>query len=141
MIEDIIRRLNTPCWGKSTLEIDDEHRRIVDLLKHLTSDMTDKNESNNRFRESISAVSEIDSKSGVSQSVYVIEECSELVKELMKKERGKANDDKIIDEACDVLTTVFVLLCQYGTPEATVREQILFKCNRALERFRDNGEV
>lgn len=37
MIEDIIARLSVPCWGKSILEIDDEHRKIIDLLKYLHS--------------------------------------------------------------------------------------------------------
>lgn len=94
------------------------------------------------LKEAIQAVSEMDSKSGVSQSIYVIEECSELIKELTKKERRKVIDaSSIIDEACDVLTTIFVLLHQYDVSEIDVKNQILFKCNRALERFQLNGEV
>lgn len=68
----------------------------------------------NSLEKAIKAVSEMDISSGVSQSVYVIEECSELIKELMKKQRGKGSEKDILAEACDVLTTTFVLLTQYG---------------------------
>lgn len=93
------------------------------------------------LKKVIHAVSEMDAASGVPQDVYVIEECSELIKELMKKRRGKGSVKDILEEACDVLTTVFVLLNQYEVPEDVVKAQILYKCNRALERYRRNGEV
>ena len=41
------------------------------------------------IEKAIKAISEMDIQSGVSQDVYVIEECSELIKELMKKQRGR----------------------------------------------------
>lgn len=44
-------------------------------------------------------------------------------------------------EACDVLTTTFVMLTQYGVSKDYVKAQILYKCNRALERYRKTGEV
>ena len=93
------------------------------------------------LKDLIKAVSNMDSNSGVSQSIYVIEECSELIKELMKKERRKENKTNIINEACDVLTMVFVLLDQYGVSEAYIKEQISFKCKRALDRYANDGEV
>ena len=50
------------------------------------------------LKNAISAVANLDSTSGVPQSVYVVEECSELIKEcselikiLMKKHRKKGN--------------------------------------------------
>ncbi len=93
------------------------------------------------LREAVKVVAEIDSQSGITQGTYVTEECSELIKELMKMQRGKGNYDDIIAEACDVLSSVFVLLFQYGVSEDFVREQILFKCRRAEERYSANGEV
>lgn len=93
------------------------------------------------LKKAITAVADLDSTSGVPQSVYVVEECSELVKELMKKERKKGNDFAIIDEACDVLTTVFIMLHQYGVAEWTIQQNILAKCNRALERYEKFGEL
>ena len=80
------------------------------------------------LEKAIKAVSEMDVQSGVPQSVYVIEECSELIKELMKKQRGKGSD-------------TFVMLTQYGVSKDYVKAQILYKCNRALERYRKTGEV
>ena len=34
-----------------------------------------------------------------------------------------------------------VLLTQYGVSRDYVKNQILYKCNRALERYHKNGEV
>lgn len=47
----------------------------------------------------------INENSGIPQEIYVIEECSELLKELSKKARGKENVDSIIEELCDVVCT------------------------------------
>lgn len=93
------------------------------------------------LEELIGIIGEMNLDSGVSQSVYVIEECSELIKELTKKERGKGDDANIFDEACDVLTTVCVLLHQHGASVNDVKERMMFKCNQALERYRANGEA
>jgi len=93
------------------------------------------------MEKAIKAVSEMDAQSGVPQSIYVIEECSELIKELMKKRRGKGSEKDIVAEACDVLTTTFVLLTQYGISKEYVKAQILYKCNRALDRYQKTGEV
>lgn len=54
---------------------------------------------------SIYEVALIDHISGISQSTYVIEECSELIKELMKEQRGKGSEENILAEACDVYST------------------------------------
>lgn len=70
-----------------------------------------------------------------------IKECSELIKMLMKKHRKKGNDAEIIDEACDVLTTILVMLHQYGVDEQTIRQNIIAKCSRALERYENSGEL
>lgn len=113
--------------------------RCVEFL--VTAYEHDKMLSDDKLEKAIKAVSAMDAKSGVSQSVYVIEECSELIKELTKQQRGKGSEKDILAEACDVLTTVFVLLSQYGVSRIYVRDQILYKCNRALERYNKTGEV
>ena len=95
----------------------------------------------NSLERAIKAVSDMNSRPDVPQDVYVIEECSELIKELMKKHRGKGSEKDILAEACDVLTTTFVMLTQYGVSRDYVKEQILYKCNRALDRYHKNGEV
>lgn len=113
--------------------------RCVEFL--VTAYEHDKMLSDDKVEKAIKAVSAMDASSGVSQSVYVIEECSELIKELTKQQRGKGSEKDILAEACDVLTTVFVLLSQYDVSRIYVRDQILYKCNRALERYRKTGEV
>lgn len=100
-----------------------------------------KENDNSALDKAIKAVSEMDASSGVSQSVYVVEECSELIKELMKRQREKGSEKDILAEACDVLTTIFVLLKQHNVSRNFVVEQILYKCNRALTRYHQNGEV
>lgn len=113
--------------------------RCVEFL--VTAYEHDKTLSDDKLEKAIKAVSVMDASSGVSQSVYVVEECSELIKELMKQKRGKGSEEDILAEACDVLTTVFVLLSQYGVSRIYVKDQILYKCNRALERYNKTGEV
>ena len=113
--------------------------RCVEFL--VTAYEHDKMLSDDKLEKAIKAVSAMDVKSGVSQSVYVIEECSELIKELTKQQRGKGSEKDILAEACDVLTTVFVLLSQYGVSRIYVKDQILYKCNRAVERYNKTGEV
>lgn len=95
----------------------------------------------NSIKKAITAVDKMNSTFGIPQGVYVVEECSELTKELMKEQRKKGNDFSIINEACDVLTTVFVLLHHYGISEQDVTQRILVKCNRALERYEKSGEM
>lgn len=79
-------------------------------------------------------------KSDIPQSVFVIEECSELIKELAKSRRGKDNEEDVIAEACDVLTTVLVLLRIMRTPDDVILNNIIYKCNRAITRFNETGK-
>lgn len=93
------------------------------------------------LRITITAMSAVDSKSGIGQDTYVIEECSELIKELTKKRRGKGNDSAVVDEACDVLTTILVLLHDLGVSNELIVVNIIFKCTRAVNRFNGSGEI
>lgn len=93
------------------------------------------------LRMAIAAVSDLDNSAGIGPDTYVIEECSELIKELTKKQRGKGSDSAIIAEACDVLTTVMLLLYDLGVPEEQAIANILFKCRCAVERFNENNEM
>lgn len=92
-------------------------------------------------REAVKSVGDVTLKlSKIPQAIFTIEECSELIKELTKRERGKGSADSLVDEACDVLTSVFILLSQIGVSENEVKDKILFKCNRALNRMNQAGE-
>lgn len=79
-------------------------------------------------------------KSNIPQSVFVIEECSELIKELTKGRRGKGSEKDVLAEACDVLTSVFVLLRLMHASEDYILDSIIYKCNRAVERFNETGK-
>lgn len=81
-----------------------------------------------------------ESQIGVSQSTFVIEECSELIKELTKSQRGKSNEKDIVAEACDVIMSVSVLLRTMHVPEEHIYDQIAYKCDRAVNRFKENGK-
>lgn len=91
--------------------------------------------------KAIKSISAMDIRTGIPQDIYVIEECSELIKELTKKQRGKGSEKDILAEACDVITTIFVLFAHYGVSKDFVKQQILYKCNRALARYNKSGEV
>ena len=93
------------------------------------------------LQEWIGAVCAIDDSTGIPQGIYVIEECAELAKELTKDQRGKGNREKIVEEACDVLTTVAILLHKYGVSQEEIEKQIRFKCRRAVGRWQEEGEM
>lgn len=90
-------------------------------------------------RELITKVAEMDSKDGSLQSNFVIEECAELIIEMARTYRpDKTNEEKIFDEACDALATIFVVLYHLNYNEDEVRERIRLKYKRCLE---NNMEV
>lgn len=76
----------------------------------------------------------------IPQGIFVVEECSELMKELTKTRRGKGDINNTVAEACDVITSVLILLRKMGIPEYDIRASIISKCERAVNRFNENGE-
>lgn len=81
---------------------------------------------------------EIEKRTGgaITQGTYVIEECSELTKELTKLARGKGEESAIIEEAIDILASVSVLLTNIGgMNETSVKRRIGEKYRRALSRW------
>lgn len=85
--------------------------------------------------KAICLASDLHKREDISDDVFVIEECSELIKELMKKKRGLGNEEHIIEEACDVLTTVFTLLYSHGVDENTVAKNIILKVRKAQKKY------
>ena len=69
-------------------------------------------------------------RNGVEQDVFVLEEMSELQKELMKHRRGKENRNEIVDECVDVLLTIQILLEVYNATEDEIKSLMNFKLNR-----------
>lgn len=88
--------------------------------------------------DAIQSLSSINDQLDLPQELYVIEECSELVKELVKKYRGKNNHNEIVDEACDVLITVLTLLYRENVEPEEIIHRIKFKCKRAVQRFSEH---
>ncbi len=69
-------------------------------------------------------------RNNVNQDVFVMEEMAELQKELTKHRRGYDNRDKIVDESCDVLITVFILFMIYNATDEEVKKNMEYKLNR-----------
>lgn len=85
-------------------------------------------------RELIAKVAEMDSKDGSLRLNFAIEECAELILEMVRTYRpNKTNNEKIFGEACDALATIFVVLYHLNYNEDEVRERIRTKYKKALE--------
>ena len=79
-------------------------------------------------------------RNGMNESYYVIEESSELIKELIKYKRGFDNKDKIVEECADVLLTINILLTAMGISDEEVNKIMTSKAIRAVERGKKIGE-
>jgi NTP pyrophosphatase (non-canonical NTP hydrolase) len=79
-------------------------------------------------------------RNGMNESYYVIEESSELIKELIKYKRGFDNKDKIVEECADVLLTINILLTAMGISDEEVNNIMTSKAIRAVERGKKIGE-
>lgn len=75
------------------------------------------------------------------QPVYVIEECSELIKELTKSLRQKGNEQNIVDESIDILTTIFVMLKRMNVKPEYVENRIIGSIERAAKRLDTDNEL
>ena len=67
--------------------------------------------------------------------IYILEEFAEAQKEIMKRERGNGELKLVIEELCDVLCTIFVQFHFLGVDPEMVRNQMLYKLNRAIKRW------
>lgn len=74
------------------------------------------------------------------QGVFVAEECSELIKELMKRQRKKGSDIRIKEEAIDVIASCVVLLKTMEVSNYEIECGVEYKYERALERYKKDGE-
>ncbi len=78
----------------------------------------------------------IDFFGDLSQKVMVIEEMSELTKELCKELRDRGNVEYIADELADVEITLAQIKMIYNIEEM-VKEHKEFKLNRFASRMKD----
>lgn len=69
----------------------------------------------NKFIDRIDLLIQLSKKNGIFQGDFVIEECSELIKELIKyKRKGGKNKKEILEESSDVILTITALLRDLG---------------------------
>lgn len=88
----------------------------------------------------IAQLHDLHNKMQVGDDVFVIEECGELAKELMKCHRAKGSKEHVVEEACDVLTTVLTLLYGLDVRDTVIANEINLKVNRAVDRYMTTGE-
>lgn len=74
------------------------------------------------------------------QSVFVEEECSEVIKEICKVRRGKSDTDKVCEEICDVIASGICYMHRNGYSLYQASDYINNKYRRAIERDK-NGEI
>lgn len=79
-------------------------------------------------------------RNGPDQDIFVLEEMSELQKELMKHRRGKDNRNEIVDECTDVLLTIYILLMVYNATDEEVSKIMDFKLHRLRDFIKKGGE-
>lgn len=72
----------------------------------------------------------------VDGDVYLIEEMSELTKELMKARRGKGSRDHIEEELADVYVTLLTYSIRTDINFNKIRDICMFKLKRGIERLK-----
>lgn len=87
-------------------------------------------------------VDAINQSSGVDPEVYILEECSEVIKEITKKARGqKTGGLDFIEELIDIFTASYVYLARYGISMADISEGMKVKYRRAIKRYEEGKGV
>lgn len=71
----------------------------------------------------------------VSQSVYILEEMSELSKEILKDQRFKGDIDHIKEEMADVLCTILTYAVDKGINVDELRDIMIEKFKSGINRF------
>lgn len=71
----------------------------------------------------------------VGQDTLIIEECSELIKELCKLRRNIGDPDLIIEECCDVLCTIYVYFKIMQVEKGKVDDTMMRKLLRTVGRY------
>ena len=137
--------LCTKCWNrkvpgwtnsediKSTiLELCDEYgfdlrNGVAQLLETFETTIKSESKENEAHEQILESLAK---RNGFEQDVFVLEEMSELQKELMKHRRGKDNRDAIVDECVDVMLTIMILLRVYDTTDDEIKKIMDYKLNR-----------
>ncbi|MCM1179381.1 MAG: hypothetical protein NC347_03935 [Clostridium sp.] len=76
----------------------------------------------------------------VPQSVYLIEEMSELTKEITKEQRFKGDRNHVKEEVADVLCTILTYSTSINIDFEEIRNIMLKKLNRGIDRLANNEQ-
>lgn len=77
----------------------------------------------------------------IGQPWYVMEECSELIKAIVKGKRYPERISHVVEEALDVMTTVYTMLNAFEKTDDEISTEINNRLSRALDRYHKNGEI
>lgn len=87
------------------------------------------------------AVIKILKKEKVDQWTFVIEEIGELLQARGKYLRGKGSLEHVVEEACDVLNSIYFLLYLIGVSDSEIDGRRKEKIDRMIERYLKNCEI
>lgn len=87
------------------------------------------------INDAIKKLKPIHEEMGVPSTVFLVEECSEVTKEIMKSKRGANNKYDIVSEASDVMLTALMVLRDLGVSDDYVESLMLRKCKKAIEEY------
>lgn len=76
----------------------------------------------------------------VSQSVYILEEMSELSKEILKYQRSKGDPDHLREEMADVLCTILTYAVDMRVNVDDLRPIIVKKLKRGIDRLTEGEQ-
>lgn len=142
ILKDIIHRRIQDALGFDPYPTQDE----VKQEREYFSDHPDLTDLNRNMRSLLNSERYCDI--APKESIFVIEESSELVIELMnfvkklcKEERKKTTREEIFEEACDVMATLMLFFVRNEYPTHDVFTYISGKYRRGVERFTNKKEV
>lgn len=75
------------------------------------------------------------------QEECIVEECSEFMKEYVKKNRGKSSKERLNEECADMIVAALNYLMWNGMALRDIFSYGTEKTQRAIDRFNKNGEV
>ena len=97
--------------------------------------------SSEKCRELIQGVNNVTVASGLCQEDFVMEEASEFTKAVTKMHRHKGEMQDVIDEACDIMAATMVFFCRHHVNLDYVQNYCMGKWQRAIDRYKADGET
>ena len=89
-------------------------------------------------KDAVIKIIELSKHNNLAQEVYVMEECSELQKEMAKYYRKKGDLTHCKEEFIDVVASFYVFAVMYNIDLKDIDDTINHKYHRAILRFNNN---